>query len=87
MLGGTEVPNVSGSSSVPPARAAVGPTVTSTTTRAASECRTCAGRGWKYTTHRTALRMVAQSCRDARVPTRRSCMDCGGRGTSVATVS
>jgi DnaJ-class molecular chaperone len=53
----------------------------------ASACRSCAGVGWKYTTHRTALRMVAQSCRDARLTARRSCMDCVGRGTLVATAS
>jgi hypothetical protein len=27
--------------------------------------------------------MVAQSCRAARVPARRSCMDCSGRGTAA----
>jgi DnaJ-class molecular chaperone len=50
-------------------------------------CRSCSGMGWKYATHRTALRMVAQSCRDARLTSRRSCVDCGGRGQQATTVS
>ncbi|MEH1123707.1 hypothetical protein [Micromonospora sp. CPCC 206061] len=43
-------------------------------------CRHCAGNGWKYATHRTAVRVIAQSCGDARSVCRRSCVDCGGTG-------
>ncbi|WP_189335465.1 hypothetical protein [Actinoplanes ianthinogenes] len=49
--------------------------------------RSCAGVGWKYTSHRTALRMVAQTCRDSRITAQRSGMDCGGRGHLAGTAS